>query len=94
MCLYCSNYLTTEVAGPPFDEFLNLIGERVNLKGFEGYRAQLDNRSKCNLVVEVVASSCGSSSRSSSGSSSSRSSRSSSGGSGSGSGSSSSSSSS
>ena len=53
MCLYCSNYLTTEVAGPPFDEFLNLIGERVNLKGFEGYRAQLDNRSKCNLVVEV-----------------------------------------
>ena len=35
-----------EEAGPAFNEFMDLIGERVVLKGFEGYRAQLDNRSK------------------------------------------------
>ncbi|XP_055520752.1 signal-induced proliferation-associated 1-like protein 2 [Leucoraja erinacea] len=33
-----------EIAGPAFDEFLNLLGQRVKLKGFEKYRAQLDNK--------------------------------------------------
>ena len=42
MSLFC----LTEMSGPAFDEFLELIGKRVALKGFEGYRAQLDNRSK------------------------------------------------
>lgn len=36
----------TEEAGPAFYEFMDLIGDRVVLKGFEGYRAQLDNRSR------------------------------------------------
>lgn len=35
-----------ESAGPAFDEFLDLLGERVRLKGWEKYRAQLDNKCK------------------------------------------------
>ncbi|KAM4663988.1 signal-induced proliferation-associated 1-like protein 1 isoform 2-T2 [Discoglossus pictus] len=34
----------TESAGPAFEEFLQLLGERVRLKGFEKYRAQLDTK--------------------------------------------------
>lgn len=37
-----------ESAGSAFDEFLDLLGERVRLKGWEKYRAQLDNRSEKN----------------------------------------------
>uniref|UniRef100_F7C891 Signal induced proliferation associated 1 like 1 n=1 Tax=Ornithorhynchus anatinus TaxID=9258 RepID=F7C891_ORNAN len=33
-----------ESAGPGFEEFLQLLGERVRLKGFEKYRAQLDTK--------------------------------------------------
>ncbi|XP_052776028.1 signal-induced proliferation-associated 1-like protein 2 isoform X2 [Mya arenaria] len=33
-----------EVGCPAFDEFLSCIGEKVRLKGFEKYRAQLDNK--------------------------------------------------
>ncbi|KAJ8266417.1 hypothetical protein GJAV_G00130190 [Gymnothorax javanicus] len=33
-----------EAAGPAFDEFLDLLGERVRLQGFDKYRAQLDNK--------------------------------------------------
>ena len=44
--LFMSLFCLTEMSGPAFDEFLELIGKRVALKGFEGYRAQLDNRSK------------------------------------------------
>ncbi|XP_072101679.1 LOW QUALITY PROTEIN: signal-induced proliferation-associated 1-like protein 2 [Mobula birostris] len=33
-----------EASGPAFDEFLDLLGQRVKLKGFEKYRAQLDNK--------------------------------------------------
>lgn len=38
-----------ESAGPAFEEFLQLLGERVRLKGFEKYRAQLDTKSKKHL---------------------------------------------
>ncbi|KAM9221709.1 signal-induced proliferation-associated protein 1 isoform 1-T1 [Dugong dugon] len=31
-------------AGPPFMQFLNLLGDVVQLKGFENYRAQLDTK--------------------------------------------------
>ncbi|CAB1311661.1 unnamed protein product, partial [Coregonus sp. 'balchen'] len=31
-------------AGPALDEFLDLLGQRVRLKGFTKYRAQLDNK--------------------------------------------------
>ncbi|KPP77048.1 signal-induced proliferation-associated protein 1-like, partial [Scleropages formosus] len=34
-----------ESAGAAFDEFLDLLGERVRLLGFEKYRAQLDTKS-------------------------------------------------
>ncbi|XP_061084087.1 signal-induced proliferation-associated 1-like protein 2 isoform X2 [Conger conger] len=33
-----------ESAGPAFSQFLELLGERVRLKGFSHYRAQLDNK--------------------------------------------------
>ncbi|KAM9202381.1 signal-induced proliferation-associated 1-like protein 1 isoform 3-T3 [Dugong dugon] len=33
-----------ESASPAFEEFLQLLGERVRLKGFEKYRAQLDTK--------------------------------------------------
>ncbi|XP_072121770.1 signal-induced proliferation-associated 1-like protein 1 isoform X5 [Mobula birostris] len=33
-----------EVAGPAFEEFLQLLGEKVRLKGFGKYRAQLDTK--------------------------------------------------
>ncbi|XP_066281266.1 signal-induced proliferation-associated 1-like protein 2 isoform X4 [Branchiostoma lanceolatum] len=49
--LYCKTDQGTEEemynnesAGPIFDEFLDTLGERVRLKGFEKYRAQLDNK--------------------------------------------------
>lgn len=51
--MYCKNGQSTEEemynnesAGPAFEEFLQLLGERVRLKGFEKYRAQLDTKSK------------------------------------------------
>lgn len=34
-----------EAAGPALEEFLHLLGERVRLKGFNKYRAQLDTKS-------------------------------------------------
>ncbi|XP_053304729.1 signal-induced proliferation-associated protein 1 [Spea bombifrons] len=33
-----------ETAGPAFQEFLSLLGDEVQLKGFDKYRAQLDNK--------------------------------------------------
>uniref|UniRef100_A0A674A281 Signal induced proliferation associated 1 like 2 n=1 Tax=Salmo trutta TaxID=8032 RepID=A0A674A281_SALTR len=49
--LYCKAGQSTEEemynnqsAGPALDEFLDLLGQRVKLKGFTKYRAQLDNR--------------------------------------------------
>uniref|UniRef100_A0AAR2LRH0 Signal induced proliferation associated 1 like 1 n=1 Tax=Pygocentrus nattereri TaxID=42514 RepID=A0AAR2LRH0_PYGNA len=33
-----------ETAGPAFEEFLQLLGEKVRLKGFAKYRAQLDTK--------------------------------------------------
>uniref|UniRef100_A0A803YD57 Signal induced proliferation associated 1 like 2 n=1 Tax=Meleagris gallopavo TaxID=9103 RepID=A0A803YD57_MELGA len=49
--LYCKAGQSTEeemynneMAGPAFEEFLDLLGQRVRLKGFSKYRAQLDNK--------------------------------------------------
>ncbi|KAM8952214.1 signal-induced proliferation-associated 1-like protein 2 isoform 2-T2 [Pelodytes ibericus] len=49
--LYCKTGQGTEeemynneTAGPAFEEFLDLLGQRVRLKGFTKYRAQLDNK--------------------------------------------------
>lgn len=35
-----------EMAGPALEEFLQLLGDKVRLKGFTKYRAQLDTKSK------------------------------------------------
>ncbi|UYV74634.1 SIPA1L2, partial [Cordylochernes scorpioides] len=35
-----------ETSGPAFDEFLELLGQRVRLKGFEKYRGGLDTKSE------------------------------------------------
>ncbi|KAI4889736.1 hypothetical protein NFI96_003433 [Prochilodus magdalenae] len=50
--LYCKAGQSTEEemynnesAGPAMEEFLDLLGQRVRLKGFTKYRAQLDNKS-------------------------------------------------
>jgi hypothetical protein len=43
-----------ESAGPAFEEFLQLLGERVRLKGFEKYRAQLDTKSKTYLPLPAL----------------------------------------
>ncbi|KAM4592151.1 signal-induced proliferation-associated 1-like protein 2 isoform 3-T4 [Odontesthes bonariensis] len=49
--LYCKAGQSTEEemynnesAGPALEEFLDLLGQRVRLKGFSKYRAQLDNK--------------------------------------------------
>ncbi|TRY92566.1 hypothetical protein DNTS_029568 [Danionella cerebrum] len=49
--LYCKSSQSTEEemynneeAGPALEEFLDLLGQRVRLKGFSKYRAQLDNK--------------------------------------------------
>lgn len=42
-----------ESAGPALEEFLHLLGERVRLKGFSKYRAQLDTKSK-NKAAEMA----------------------------------------
>lgn len=45
-----------ESSGPAFEEFLDLLGERVRLKGWEKYRAQLDNKSelkKCHTPASI-----------------------------------------
>lgn len=34
-----------EMAGPALEEFLQLLGDTVRLKGFTKYRAQLDTKS-------------------------------------------------
>lgn len=34
-----------ETAGPALEEFLDLLGEKIRLKGFTKYRAQLDTKS-------------------------------------------------
>lgn len=51
--LYCKAGQSTEEemynnesAGPALEEFLDLLGQRVRLKGFTKYRAQLDNKSE------------------------------------------------
>lgn len=44
-------FFFSEHSGPAFEEFLSCIGQKVRLKGFEKYRAQLDNKSKqCYLL--------------------------------------------
>ena len=39
--------LVAECGSEAFDEFLELLGEKVRMKGFNKYRAQLDNKSEC-----------------------------------------------
>lgn len=59
--LYCKAGQSTEedmynneTAGPALDEFLDLLGQRVRLKGFSKYRAQLDNKSELCVCLRGV----------------------------------------
>ena len=58
--LYCKAGQSTEEemynneeGGPAFDEFLDLIGQRVRLRGFEKYKAGLDNKMDSTGVYSV-----------------------------------------
>ncbi|XP_013794291.1 signal-induced proliferation-associated 1-like protein 2 [Limulus polyphemus] len=42
-----------ELSGPAFEEFLEMIGQRVRLKGFEKYRAGLDNKTDTTGLYSV-----------------------------------------
>jgi len=46
----------TEFASPEFDEFLDLIGRRVQLKGFDQYRGGLDVKSMFDQLVDIYSS--------------------------------------
>lgn len=46
MCVHHVYVHSVEHSSPAFDEFLELIGMKVKMKGFSKYRAQLDNKSK------------------------------------------------
>ena len=43
-----------EEGGPAFNEFLDLLGQRVRLKGFNKYKAGLCNKSKSRLECYSV----------------------------------------
>lgn len=43
-----------ECGSPAFMEFLELMGQRVRMKGFNKYRAQLDNKSECKSLAVPV----------------------------------------
>ena len=40
----CVRFFHLEFGSPAFDEFLALLGQKVRMKGFTKYRAQLDNK--------------------------------------------------
>ncbi|XP_043224569.1 signal-induced proliferation-associated 1-like protein 3 [Amphibalanus amphitrite] len=44
-----------EQAGPAFDEFLDMLGQRVRLKGFDKYKAGLDNKTDSTGQYSVYA---------------------------------------
>lgn len=44
-----------ENAGPALEEFLQLLGEKVRLKGFTKYRAQLDTKSNHSRIHTTLA---------------------------------------
>lgn len=63
--LYCKAGQSTEEemynnesAGPALEEFLDLLGQRVRLKGFTKYRAQLDNKSKIKHTSDLMFTKC------------------------------------
>jgi signal-induced proliferation-associated 1 like protein 2 len=39
-------HCNTEFGSEAFDEFLEILGSKVKMRGFPKYRAQLDNKSK------------------------------------------------
>ena len=54
VCYYSLFVIVIAMASPELDEFLDFIGERVRMKGFDGYRAQLDNKSKKRVYVLIL----------------------------------------
>ncbi|XP_013787544.1 signal-induced proliferation-associated 1-like protein 2 [Limulus polyphemus] len=61
--LYCKSgqsleeeMYNNEVSGPAFEEFLELIGKRVRLKGFDKYTGGLDNKTDASGLYSVYSS--------------------------------------
>ena len=59
--MYCRNGQQTEEemynneeGGPAFNEFLDLIGQKVRLKGFNKYKAGLCNKSKLTCLSSIM----------------------------------------
>lgn len=45
LCQNCLNYFT-ETGSPTFDEFLELLGQKIRLRGWDNYRGGLDVKGK------------------------------------------------
>ena len=43
----------SDAGSPAFDEFLETIGEKVALKGFDSFRGGLDNKSKFPKILNT-----------------------------------------
>jgi hypothetical protein len=43
-----------EESTPAFDEFLSLLGDKVRLRGFSGYRGGLDNTSNKSYFIMLL----------------------------------------
>lgn len=41
-----------EEASEAFDRFFSMLGERVQLKGWDGYRGGLDVKSGCHVMMK------------------------------------------
>lgn len=46
-------YFHLETGSPAFDEFLAHLGQKVRMKGFTKYRAQLDNKGEYGSGVHL-----------------------------------------
>jgi hypothetical protein len=47
-------YYNNQDSTPSFDEFLQLLGDKIRLKGFNNYRGGLDNTSKSNIKIFIL----------------------------------------
>ena len=56
-CSYFSASIFLESGSKAFDEFLELIGMKVKMKGFTKFRAQLDNKSESATYGNILLSS-------------------------------------
>ncbi len=46
--------LSNDTGSPEFDEFLNFLGETIDLKDWDRYAGGLDTKSKFNMALQTV----------------------------------------